>query len=142
MPWSRPPVERQPQIYFNFCYTLFSLENLMTKPTDSNVPRAKTAEEVRLEMLEQMKIVAHYWATLPGKTAEERCDGVVFSILNIFDGSTMALPAMNLVLAPHPDDKEFFQQEGRNWYPDQLMINDCQLHEEYCQLKPVDMPDL
>ena len=78
----------------------------------SNEPRAKTADEVRQELLEQIRATVNYWATLPDKTPIERCDGVAFSILNIFDGTTISLPAMDICLAPHPDDKEYNQQNG------------------------------
>ena len=91
--------------------------------------RAKTSYEVRQEFLEHIHALSHYWATLPDKTAQERCDGLAFSILNIFDGTAMALPAMDIHLAPHPDDKEFNQQQGENWYEPGMVINDCMLHE-------------
>lgn len=92
-------------------------------------PRAKTAEEVRQEFLNHVHSLVIYWANLPDRTVEEKCDGVAFSILNIFDGTTMGLPAMDLVLAPHPDDKAFNQSEGNNWYEPGMVINDCMLHE-------------
>jgi len=38
------------------------------------------------------------------------------SILNIFDGTTITLPAMNIALDPHPEDKETHRGEGTNWY--------------------------
>lgn len=60
------------------------------------------------------------------------CEGVAFSILNILDGTTMSLPAFNLTLSPHPDDKEFLQGEGENWYEDGTVINDdVMLHEMF-----------
>jgi|TARA_Y100000310_G_scaffold54727_1_gene50147 hypothetical protein len=79
--------------------------------------------------LAQLKRHAKYWADQEDITCRERCDGVIFSILNIFDGTTM-LPAMDIVLRPHPDDKAHCQSEGLNWYEDGMIINsDCMLHE-------------
>lgn len=97
-----------------------------------NEPRAKTKEEVREELLAHIRQLAGYWATIPGKTERERCDGLAFSILVIFDGQTMALPAMNLSLSPHPDNKEFNRSEGEDWYEPGMVINDdCHLHDLY-----------
>lgn len=91
-------------------------------------PRAKTAEEVREEFLEYIHGVSKYWAEQENLTHQERCDGLAFSILNIFDGTT-ALPAMDIRLAPHPDDKDFHETQGEDWYEPEMFINDCMLHE-------------
>jgi hypothetical protein len=91
--------------------------------------RAYTAEEVREQLLAHIRHLARYWATIPDRqTPLERCEGLAFSILNIFDG-TSSLPAFDIVLSPHPDDKAFHQSEGENWYEPGMMINDCMLHE-------------
>jgi hypothetical protein len=94
--------------------------------------RAKTAEEVRSELLSQIRCIAHYWSNLPDKSASERCDGVAFSILNIFDG-TSAMPAFDLLVSPHESDKQFHIDEGDDYYEPQMMINDCMMHDEYYQ---------
>ena len=92
--------------------------------------RAKTKEEARTDLLNQIIGITKYWASLPGKTALERTSGTAFSILVIFDGGSMALPGMNISLQPHPDDKQFRMSEGSNWYePDMVINDDCQLHE-------------
>lgn len=95
--------------------------------------RANTVEEVRNEFINHIKSIVKYWATLEGKTAQERCEGVAFSMLNIFDGTTMILPAMDILLAPHPDDMEFNISIGANWYEPGMKINDCMLHEIFYQ---------
>lgn len=92
-------------------------------------PRAKTAEEVQQEFLNHLHSLVRYWSELPDQTVEQKCDGLAFSILNIFDGTTVGLPAMDIVLAPHPDDKAFNKGEGNNWYEPGMIINDCMLHE-------------
>lgn len=93
--------------------------------------RAKTAEECREEFLQYVRNIAEYWATLPDKTAQERCDGTVFSILNIFDGTSTELPAMNISLLPHPDDKQYRIKNDENWYRKGMVINYCHLHHMY-----------
>jgi hypothetical protein len=97
----------------------------------NNTPRAKTKEEVRKEFLVKIHGIVNYWANLLDETVLDRCDGVAFSILNIFDGTSVDLPAMNISLYPHPDDMLFDQNNGENWYEPGMIINDCYLHEEY-----------
>lgn len=93
-------------------------------------PRAYTADEVRQQLLAQIRQDITYWLQQDGDE-RRRMEGLVFSILNIFDGTTMALPAMDIVLSPHPDDKQFHIDEGDNWYESGQVINDCMLHEEW-----------
>ena len=94
--------------------------------------KAKSAEQVRNELISQIKLLSSYWANLEGKTDRERCDGVAFSILNIFDG-TSSLPAFDLLVSPHEDDKQFNIDEGEDYYEPKMMINDCMLHELFCK---------
>jgi hypothetical protein len=94
-------------------------------------PRAKTAKEVRKEFLQYIHGISEYWANLPNKTNQERCEGLAFSILNIFDGTTMDLPGMDISLSPHPDDKEYHEANGENWYEQGMIINNCELHGMY-----------
>jgi hypothetical protein len=92
--------------------------------------RAKTAEEVREEFLGHIRHLAFYWSRTAGLSPRERCDGLAFSILNIFDG-TSPLPAIDLVLAPHPDDEQYHRANNEDWYEPGQVINDCYLHELY-----------
>lgn len=94
--------------------------------------RAITKEELREQILNQMRVYAREWAALPNKTEQERCDGLAFSILNIFDGTTAALPAFDIVARPHPDDKRYYQENGENYIEDGTILNDdCMLHDLY-----------
>lgn len=90
--------------------------------------RAKTAEEVRHEFIDLIRAYSKYWSELSNKTPQERCDGLAFSILNIFDGTTW-LPAMNIHLSPHPDDADYCKEIKESWYEPDMVINDCMLHE-------------
>ena len=98
-------------------------------------PRPYTADEVRERFLDCVRMVVREWANNPSAelSALDRCEGVAFSILNIFDGTAMALPGMNIALAPHPDDKADRQSTGDNWYEPDQIINDCYLHELFCK---------
>ena len=97
----------------------------MSKPT------AYTVEEAREQLLAQFRMYARYWANLPDKSPQERCDGLAFSLLNIFDGTTVRLPSLDITLRPHESDKAFHQKEGERWYEDGMIINQCMLHELY-----------
>ena len=94
-------------------------------------PRAKTAEEVRAEFLDHLHSVADYWSMLRSDDAKAACDGLVFSILNVFDGTSAALPAMDIVLRPHGDDKDFCIKENEDWYEPGMVINECHMHDEW-----------
>lgn len=90
--------------------------------------RAKTAEEVREDFLQNIKSICRYWANAEGKNDLEKCEGVAFSILNIFDGTSSAFPTMDIILRPHPEDKQYHIDNGMDYYEDGQMINDCYLH--------------
>lgn len=92
--------------------------------------RAYTEEEIREEFLGYVAEVCRYWANLPDKTPIERCEGVGFSIINIFNGVT-SLPAFDIVVRPHPDDKQFHIDEGENYYEDGTVINDCHMRMKW-----------
>jgi hypothetical protein len=93
--------------------------------------RAYTAEEARDMFLSAARMLAHYWATTPqGGTTQERCEGVVFSLLNCIDGTSGSFPcALDLTLRPHPDDKAFHIAEDESYFEPGMVINDAMLHE-------------
>lgn len=90
--------------------------------------RAYTPEEVQKQLLTHFHTLSDYWSRLPGKTPQERCDGLVFSILVALDGDAFALPAFDLIPSPHPDDKQYHIDNGDDWY-EPVVINDIPLHE-------------
>lgn len=92
---------------------------------------AYTPEEIREKMLNLMRVYAKSWAEYPNMTPQERCDGLAFSILGIFDGITGELPAFDIVTAPHPDDKDYHIKNGNRYVEPGTIINDCHLHDEY-----------
>ena len=93
-----------------------------------------TKENARTIFLENVRVIARYWATTrDGGDVANRCDGVAFSILSLIDGCS-SMPSMDIVLRPHPDDMEFCKSEGMDWYVDGMAINDnCLLHEFFHQ---------
>jgi len=101
-------------------------------------PRPYTQEEVRDRLLDHLRALAKYWADLPDidprtgevLTHKSRCDGLIFSVLSTLDGCSFELPAMALVLRPHPDDAVFQHENGDNWFEPGMEIDDM-LHELY-----------
>lgn len=92
--------------------------------------RPKTPEEIREEFLDMIRAYVRYWDEAPKETCREKLDGLAFSILNIFDGTTIGLPAFDIVCNPHPEDEEYHKAVGEDWYT-AAKINDCCLHEFY-----------
>lgn len=81
------------------------------------MPRQWTAEEISEMFLAHCKTLVNYWATVPNKTDKEKLDGLMFSLLAVFDGSSAELPSFELIPAPHEDDKEYNKTNGNNWWP-------------------------
>jgi hypothetical protein len=78
-------------------------------------PRAYTAEEAQQKYLDSFRQMTRYWAEIPNKTIEERCEGLAFSILVTLAGRG-GLPTVQLTLNPHPDDREDAEACGDNWF--------------------------
>lgn len=96
-------------------------------------PRAITQYEARKEFLEELKQVMDYWSgDKVSEGIKSRIEGAIFSILVLMDGGR-EFPGLNLILSPHPKDKEYFIEEGSNYYEDGMCINeDIELHEAWC----------
>jgi hypothetical protein len=93
-----------------------------------------TPEQVRQQIYSTMKFLCIYWSDpMLQKTQEQRMHGLCFSILNIFDGTNVEFPAMNIVLIPHPEDKEVRIENGEEFfYEEGMHINDgVMMHEEF-----------
>ncbi|MBV6572821.1 hypothetical protein JL978_05180 [Acinetobacter baumannii] len=74
------------------------------------------------ELLGQFRNLARYWAQHQG-TDIEKCEGLVHSILTIFDGRG-CFPAIDLVIRPHPDVKQYHIDNGDDYIVDGTIIND------------------
>ena len=93
--------------------------------------REYTAKEVRAKFLESIRNSVHYWSRIAESQDEyERAEGLAFSILNIIDGCA-DMPRLDMVVKPHPDDKQYHIDVGENYYPDGVVINETMLHEEF-----------
>lgn len=97
---------------------------------ESQVARAYTADEMRELFLDHIAGIVNYVAGENQKTCAEKLDLLVFSILNVINGTAMFMPAFELRPLPHPDDKAWNQEMGQNWWPTGVDIADGpeQLH--------------
>jgi len=69
------------------------------------------------------------------RTQKDRMSGLAFSILSMLDGSSMDIPAFLVTPMPHESDKEYHQEEGTNWFPeDQPDLG--MLHEHFGSRDP------
>jgi len=107
--------------------------------------RELTKKEVRKRFLEQIRVYVDYWEHEP-RTPDihGKLDGLVFSILNILDGTTN-LPGFAVIPVPHETDKDYRIERGEDWYPpDNLPDDACDivydkedgyLHDSWCNPK-------
>ena len=89
-----------------------------------------TEEEVREMFLAHIRHLCRYWAGVERGDKKEILEGLAFSILNIFDGTT-SLPAFDIVVRPHPDDKAHNESCDEDYFVDGQVINNCYLHEMF-----------
>jgi hypothetical protein len=92
-------------------------------------PRPMTADELRDDLLAEMRRLARFWANVPNKTTLERIEGALFSTLVLLDGHA-SMVGFVLVACPSGDDKRYAIEHGQNWVEDGTEINDV-LHEHW-----------
>ena len=116
---------------FTSVFSVYVSNKAVTMNTE---PRAITADELRERILDHMRAMAKYWATVDvpdgPKTTQDRIEGAMFSVLEMLDGVPESFPAMDLVAKPRPDDKQFHIENGENWIEDGTRVCDM-LHEHW-----------
>lgn len=99
--------------------------------------RKLKAKEVRERLLAHLDSVATYAERESSRwnTPREKIRGAIFSVLAALDGSAIGLPSFTVCPAPHPDDREYNQSRGENYYPDENEHVDIagELHSEWAQ---------
>lgn len=89
-------------------------------------------EELRDAFMHHVRDMVRYWSQQNERNELRKLEGLAFSILSAIDGTSMGLPAFNLVARVHPDDKQYRIDQGKQWIEDGMCINDdVMLHEEF-----------
>lgn len=113
--------------------------------------RQYTQEECRRMFLEHVAAIAEHWIVgdtpqdiveSQGLTTEVRrrrwaVEGVVHSLLCLFDGASGFMPAFDIYPAPHPEDEAYHKEEDSNWWPsgtDVSINGDDSLHDLWSAL--------
>jgi len=101
--------------------------------------RQHTTDEVRNQFLQMVWNEIDYWKKQK-VSEQEKMEGVVFSILVMIDGDSATLPPFILAPCPHQGDRNFLEEEGMNWYPqnDNEQINGDiggELHDMFHTIK-------
>lgn len=101
-----------------------------------STPREYTQDECARILIDYFKIMVDYLEKEKrAQTSKEKLEGLLHSILCVFDGVT-ALPAFDIIPHPHPDDKQFHIENAENYWPYNLVINSCTtLHNEINNIK-------
>ena len=89
-------------------------------------------EEMRDLFLGTCEMIAFHWINnVRAVDCKDKVEGAIFSIMNIFDGSSGSFPAaIDLVMRPHEDDKQYCIDEDSDWVVDGQVINDdVHLHD-------------
>lgn len=90
---------------------------------------AYSEEEARDMFLKKIKYITNFWSNYELRSNKEKCEGVAFSILALIDGCSVDFPAINMFLAPHPDDKQYFIDNDEDYFEEGTLINNCCLHD-------------
>ena len=88
-----------------------------------NEPREFTEDEVRDRFLTQVWVNIDYWdgaydQIVADKSCREKLEGLAFSLLSMLDGCSVALPSFTVAPMPHPEDRDYHQEQGENWWPE------------------------
>jgi hypothetical protein len=89
----------------------------MTEKKKNEKPHELTTDEIRDAFLRHVWGLIKYWDA-NAKTSRSKLEGFAHSLLAAIDGEAMGLPKFMLAPDPHPDDKEYLQKKGEDWYPE------------------------
>ena len=76
-----------------------------------------TQKQVREIFLSYCESLVDEWANIKRDTVKEQLSGLLFSILAMLDGEGDGLPAFELIPAPHPNDQEYLDSHGKDYWP-------------------------
>lgn len=90
-----------------------------------------TEQQCRELFLEQVADIVTYWLRESRKESTAgKMFGLVHSILVLLDGESAALPAFTVQPRPHPTDREYCEENGEDWWPDDVDLAGS-LHDQW-----------
>lgn len=86
--------------------------------------------QMRSDFIGAVKCYVNYWSN-QDVSKKDALDGLAFGILNIIDGMSGSFPcAIDLVMRPHPEDKQYNIDNDDDYIEDGMVINDdVMLHD-------------
>ena len=91
--------------------------------------REYTEEEIRKKFIKAIWSNINYWKNESrAPSLEEKMEGLAFSILVLLDGGSAMMPKFIVAPDPHPDDKQYYIENGENYFPENCDISGG-LHE-------------
>jgi len=92
------------------------------------MPREKTMDEVRKEFFERVVARCVDVVFNENKSKKDAVEAAIFAVLTTLEGSG-DFPFCAVVPQPHPDDKQFWEGEGEDWYPRPELAPDMPLED-------------
>lgn len=88
-------------------------------------------DEMLSQFIGSTKNLIDYWSRQDDRSDKEKLEGLAHSIFCIFDGVSGSMScAIDLVLRPHPEDKQYHINNDENYVDAGMCINDeIMLHE-------------
>lgn len=91
--------------------------------------REYTKDEVRAKFLNHVWSLIDYWEAEDRISSNRgKLEGLAFSMLVLLDGGT-SLPGFRVLPDPHPDDKQYHQGRGEDYFPEATIDIAGGLHE-------------
>jgi hypothetical protein len=108
--------------------------------------REYTSDEIRSRFLRYLWAMLDYWLQ-QDRSKADTLEGFAHSILSTLDGCSIGLPGFIVAPLGCDEDKEFYFEQGENWFPCNANIVDsvkgdiggC-LHEQWYREKPTTRP--
>lgn len=114
--------------------------NDMIAPVENN-ELAYTDEETAHKFVTNISGMVEYWSTTEenSPSQKDRMNGLVSDILSMIDGLSPNMPAMNVSMNPHEDDREYLIQMGDQFYvPERVWNTDLVLNEVWDECRNKD----
>lgn len=97
-----------------------------TVPEEVIEPRVLTKEEIQAQLMDHFAYLVTYWDKTSASSTGKMV-GLVHYMMKTFGGFGVDLPSFDMVTAPHEDDVKEERNQGKNWMPNGLDINDGNL---------------